>query len=122
MKGRASARTIASWSLPSTRLVVLAACDTANGGVYRGEGIMGLTRAFLAARVPSVIGTLWQVDDWATARLMNEFYRSLTHGEDAATALATAQRRLLATEGTAAPVAWAGFALVGAGETRAGGR
>jgi CHAT domain-containing protein/Tfp pilus assembly protein PilF len=111
----------------AARLVVLSACETGLGSgaladVPAGDDWVGLTRAFLLAGADNVLATLWQVDDRATARLMNEFYRSLTHGEDAASALATAQRRLLATRGTATPLAWAGFALVGAGETRSGSR
>ncbi|MBK9778412.1 MAG: CHAT domain-containing protein [bacterium] len=55
------------------QLVVLAACASAGGEVLAGEGLQGLSSAFLAAGVPALVATLWPVDDLATARLMERF-------------------------------------------------
>ena len=66
----------------SARLVVLSACDTALGGGYfaevpAGDDIVGLTRAFLFAGSPSVVASLWAVNDRSTMRLMSAFYGRL---------------------------------------------
>jgi CHAT domain-containing protein len=61
--------------LPNTRLVVLSACETGIGRYYRGEGVMGLSRTFIAANVPLVIASLWRVDSDATADLMIAFHK-----------------------------------------------
>ena len=55
-------------------LAVLSASDTARGKIVRGEGIVGLTRAFMFAGAPRVICSLWKVDDEATKALMVKFY------------------------------------------------
>jgi len=67
--------------LAKTRLVVLSACETALGRFVRGEGLVGLARAFMYAGSPTVITTLWKVDDKATARLMVKFYNNLKTGQ-----------------------------------------
>ncbi len=55
-------------------LVVLSGCRTALGREIRGEGLIGLTRGFLYAGTRQVMASLWQVDDQATAELMERFY------------------------------------------------
>jgi CHAT domain-containing protein/tetratricopeptide (TPR) repeat protein len=62
-------------------LVVLSACKTALGKELRGEGIVGLSRAFMLAGAKSVIVSLWSVDSNSTASLMKQFYRYLKSGE-----------------------------------------
>jgi CHAT domain-containing protein len=63
--------------LENLRLCVLSACETGLGDLTEGEGVMGLQRAFHAAGCPNVVGSLWKVDDAATAALMTQFYHEL---------------------------------------------
>lgn len=67
-------------NLRSTRLVVLSACETALGRYFRGEGLVGLSQAFISAGVPTLITTLWKVDDKATSNLMIKFYQIIKSG------------------------------------------
>src|SRR5258708_39305565 len=77
-------------------LVVLSACQTALGKEIKGEGLIGLTRGFMYAGAPSVVASLWQVDDLATAQLMKSFYRGmLKDGLRPAEALRLAQLEML---------------------------
>jgi hypothetical protein len=98
------------------RLAVLSGCETAAGRILNGEGVLGLTAAFLAGGSGAVVASLWPVDDDATARLMGCFYRELAGGSPAATALTRAQRALQARARTRHPFYWAGFVLVGDGD------
>ena len=115
--GPLRAETIASGHLDA-RLVVLSSCATAGGRVLTGEGVAGLSTAFLAAGTPTVLATLWPVDDRATERFMKEFYRGLGRGQGADAALATAQQRFRRDPATRHPFYWAGFVLLGEGDTR----
>jgi len=99
-------------------LVVLSACQTGLGSgaladVPTGDDWVGLTRAFLHAGARHVMATLWPVDDWATAALMERFYGGADVAADPAGALAEAQRALLSARGTAHPFYWAGLVVVG---------
>jgi CHAT domain-containing protein len=96
------------------RLVVLSACETALGEHVRGEGLLGLGRAFLFAGSHSVASSLWRVDDRATYQLMSRFYAELlgTHS-DPARALRAAQLGLRADERYTHPRDWASFLVVG---------
>jgi CHAT domain-containing protein len=58
-------------------LITLSACETALGQEINGEGVLGLTRAFLSSGADAVVSTLWRVNDHATAKLMTDFYRDL---------------------------------------------
>jgi CHAT domain-containing protein/Tfp pilus assembly protein PilF len=94
----------------SADLVVLSACQTGLGQEVRGEGLMGLTRAFLYAGAPRVIVSLWNVNDEATAELMAAFYRGLLRdGRTPASALAAAQMELRANKRWQSPYFWAAF-------------
>jgi len=98
----------------SADLVTLSACQTGLGKVS-GDGIIGLSRAFLAAGARSVLVSQWSVSDQATADLMVAFYRRyLMEGEDKTRALQLATREVRATRGYDQPRYWAPFILIGA--------
>lgn len=97
----------------SAELVVLSACETALGEEVRGEGLVGLTQGFFSAGAAGVVVSLWQVDDRATARLMERFYRHLFAGRSPATSLREAQLSLREEVGWQAPFYWAGFVVQG---------
>lgn len=96
-----------------TDLVVLSACQTQEGEVSNGDEIVALNRAFLYAGTPTVIASLWSVDDAATGQLMAHFYTHLRAGKGKAEALRQAQLDLRANETYAHPYYWAAFTLVG---------
>ncbi len=101
----------------SAHLVVLSSCSSARGRILSGEGVLGLASAFIAAGVPAVVASLWPVDDLATARFMKLFYAHLAAGLNAATALQKARIDFRAEPEVAHPFYWAGFILIGNGET-----
>lgn len=83
---------ILSEDLAKYQLVVLSACSTGQGAVpYSGEGVEGLRSAFELAGVPVLICTLWEVDDFATALFMTEFYQELQRGSTPLLALYAAK-------------------------------
>ncbi len=94
-------------------LVVLSACDTGLGKRLRGEGILGLSRAFFYAGATAMVVSLWPVADAASGELMQSFYRYLTGGMDRAEALRAAKRELRAEGRYGHPFYWAPFILVG---------
>jgi len=95
-------------------LVVLSACQTGLGKLIRGEGMIGLTRAFMYAGTPTVLVSLWSVSDISTATLMGEFYKYLIKEDlNKTDALRKAQLIMLKDEKFAHPFYWAPFVLVG---------
>ena len=95
-------------------LVVLSACQTALGKEIKGEGLVGLTRAFIYAGAPRVVASLWQVSDLATAELMKTFYRGMLQQHlPPAAALRAAQLQMSREPRWASPYFWAGFVLQG---------
>jgi CHAT domain-containing protein len=81
--------------LPRTRLVVLAACRTAAGVVSRSEGALSLARPFLAAGVPNVIASLWDVDDALSRRFFVALHRALLADGEPLSALRRVQTAFL---------------------------
>jgi CHAT domain-containing protein len=93
-------------------LVVLSACSTALGKEIKGEGLVGLTRGFLYAGASHVVASLWEINDFATAELMEHFYRAMRHdGLTPAAALRAAQIHML--HEWQFPYYWAAFELQG---------
>lgn len=95
-------------------LVTLSACRTAMGDELPGEGLLGLSRAFLSAGASRVLASFWPVDDRATAELMTRFYRHLlVEGQPASRALQLAQGSLRRSAEWSAPHYWGAFVLQG---------
>jgi CHAT domain-containing protein len=96
-------------------LVVLSACNTGDGAIIRGEGTMSLHRGFLLAGVPSVVHTLWSVEDASSARIMENFYKYLAEGKDKREALHLAKIEYIKTMPPTLvnPYFWSGYALSG---------
>jgi len=102
-------------------MAVLSACETGKGKVYDGEGIVGLTRAFMYAGAPRVLCSLWKVDDDATKALMTKFYELWNPKEKekrmgAAKALREAQEHIREKEEWKHPYYWAPWVLWGVPE------
>lgn len=128
--GILTAAEIATLDLSGTDIVVLSACNTALGEVTT-EGVWGLQRAFKQAGAQTIVMSLWQVDDEATAVFMQYFYEALLKGRQTLAkavsidveiaehifnyphdALATAQRRMRQHPQYSSPYYWAGFIVV----------
>ena len=91
-------------------LVTLSACETGLGKVANGDDVIGLTRGFLYAGARSIVASLWEVDDRATAQLMESFYRNLaSHDKREALRLAQIETRRQFPE----PWFWAAFNILG---------
>jgi len=128
--GILTAAEIATLDLSGTDIVVLSACNTALGDITT-EGVWGLQRAFKLAGVQTIVMSLWQVDDQATAVFMQYFYEALLQGRQTFAkavardteiaedifdyphgALSTAKRRMQRHPQYSAPYYWAGFIVV----------
>ena len=92
-------------------LVTLSACETGMNAVAPGDELMGLARGFFSAGAPTVLMSLWTIDDQATTELMTWFYAELARTQSPASALRTAQTKLLNEKPH--PFFWSPFVLVG---------
>ncbi len=97
----------------NAQLVTLSACETALGKKIEGEGIRGLSTAFIFAGAKNVIASLWKVSDESTSELMIEFYTELLLGKDKAAALRLAKLKLIKSDNFNNPYYWAPFIQVG---------
>jgi CHAT domain-containing protein len=99
-------------------LVVLSGCETANGRIAPGEGVIGMSWAFFVAGTRSVLVSQWKVDSASTSQLMVGFYQDLNPKRQEssgklAKALQSAALRLMKDDDYAHPFYWASFVLVG---------
>ena len=109
-------RLSAGLPLKNTRLVVLSACSSAGGLPIGPEGVAPLVRPLIAAGVPAVIGSLWDVNDATAEALLVSFHRHYGQGLDAATAMQVAQVEMIRNKkntGFQRPLAWAPFQVIG---------
>jgi tetratricopeptide (TPR) repeat protein len=97
----------------NANLVMLSACETGLGSISSGDDVVGLTRGFLYAGAQNVVGSLWEVDDDATAELSRQMYAGMKKGLSVAKALATAQEQLIVKKPH--PFFWAAFLDSGTG-------
>ena len=97
----------------NAELVTVSACEGAGTNLQSLEGLLGLEWAFLRAGAHRVVAGLWDVDDASTPGFMNDFYRDLRHGQDAADALRNAKRAMLHSQDSVHrhPYYWASLQL-----------
>jgi CHAT domain-containing protein len=100
----------------NAELVTISACNGSGTRAYSGEGLVGLSWAFVRAGAHNVIAALWEVSNApSTAQLMDAFYKDLSHGEDPATALRDAKLSFLRSSSPNSvfkkPYYWAPFQL-----------
>ena len=96
----------------SARLVTISACNSSGNTFYAGEGVVGLSWAFLRAGAHNTIGALWDVSDASTPELMDHLYAGLEQKQPPATALRNAKLSLLhSSNGFSRPFYWAPFQL-----------
>ena len=96
----------------SAELVTISACNGSGTRAFSGEGLVGLSWAFLRAGAHNVIGALWEVSDTSTPQLMDGLYDGLSHGQDPASALRAAKLSLLHSDSVfRKPYYWAPFQL-----------
>jgi len=96
-----------------TRLFVMSACSTAGGVPIGAEGVAPLVRPILAAGVPAVLGTLWDIRENEAAPLIAFFHQRYREGHDAAVALQLAQRDMLQEGFLKSPAVWGSFQMTG---------
>jgi CHAT domain-containing protein/tetratricopeptide (TPR) repeat protein len=96
-------------------MVVLSGCNTGSGKLQKGEGVMSLARAFLFAGCPSIIMTLWNVEDVSSSTMMIEFYRNIKNGYSKDEALRRAKISYIsqADPMKAHPYFWLGYVSIG---------
>jgi len=101
---------------PVTQLVVLSACETANGKLYEGEGVFSFNRAFASLGVPAAISNLWSVDNLSTYTITELFYKYLSKGLPTDVALQKAKLEFIdnsSSEEKKLPYFWAASILTG---------
>lgn len=94
-------------------LVVLSSCESGLGRLFKGEGMLALTRGFLYSGTSNIIFSLWKISDKHTSELMVEFYKHVAEDKSYAESLRGAKLSLIKNNLTARPRSWAGFMLIG---------
>lgn len=94
-------------------LVCLSACETGRGLYKNGEGLLGLTRAFLYSGTRNLVVSLWKVEDESTSSLMKDFYTDLVSTSNISEALHTAKLKVLKRDPNLPPAYWAAFIHIG---------
>jgi len=99
----------------NSNLAVLSSCNTGTGKHHKGEGVISLARGFKHAGCPSIVMTMWPVEDNSSIDLMKYFYQELKKGKNKAEALKTAKLKYLdkADPLHAHPYFWSGYIVIG---------
>jgi CHAT domain-containing protein/tetratricopeptide (TPR) repeat protein len=99
----------------NARLAVLSACETGTGKLQKGEGVMSMARGFIYAGCPSIVMTLWKVEDKSGVKIMEDFYSYLSKGKPKDVALRMAKlNHLNHSDPLAAhPHFWLGYVNIG---------
>ena len=99
----------------NANLAVLSACNTGFGKLKKGEGVISLARGFTYSGVPSVVMTLWEVEDKSGADIMTSFYRNIENGMDMDVALQKAKLTYLssASQFRSHPYFWSAYVTIG---------
>jgi len=116
--GLLEAREIMNMSLHAD-LAVLSACETANGTISPGEGVVGMSWAFFVAGTRSMLVSQWKVNSASTSQLMFDFYQALALASHAkgnkARAMREASLKSMKDQRYRHPFYWASFVMVGNG-------
>lgn len=98
----------------TSELSVLTACETGTGQLNKGEGIISLAHSFMYAGCPSVVMSLWKIDEKSSADIIARFYKKLAKGSAKSESLRLAKlEHMQASEQNAHPYFWAGMTLMG---------
>ena len=101
-------------NMDRTRLVIISACETGNGALVAGEGMISLARGFCYAGCPSVVNSLWKADDEATAFILSRFHTYLQKGWTKSLALRQSKIDYICNSAFSSdPGYWANLILVG---------
>ena len=96
-----------------TRIVTLSACETNIGGFDPSAVYSSLSRAFTKAGAPTVVASLWSVNDTSTKETMTAFYKEIVAGQSKAEAMRRAQLSVMRDPRFAHPYYWAPFIVLG---------
>lgn len=110
---RVAQEEILALALQNTALVTLSACNTAVASTAESDYVASLAEAFWLAGCPTVVASLWAVEDRSTGRLMTNFYAGLKEGKSKVKALRDAQLELIDSKEFEHPTYWSGFVLFG---------
>jgi len=99
----------------NSRMAVLSSCNSGTGKMQRGEGVMSMARGFIYSGCPSIIMTLWSVEDKSGVKLMTNFYENLIKGKSKSEALRLSKIKFLqdADQLRAHPYFWSGYVVIG---------
>ncbi len=113
--GQLYAHELYGMDLEKLQLAVLSACETGIGKEFPGEGMFSMARGFAYAGCPSIVMSLWQVNDEFTAKVMDVFYQKLYDGESIPDAIREAKLSYLQESSilSAHPYYWSGFVSLG---------
>lgn len=98
----------------NAELIILSSCNSAVGKDVSGEGLISLSRGFMSVGAKSVVGSLWKIDDQATAEMMKYFYTFIIYDKmNLSEALRTAKLKMSKQKKWRSPYFWSGFVLQG---------